>query len=110
MAARHDVTTAPRGVDLAHARWRKSSYSGGANDCVEVAELDEHAAVRDSKDIGRRPLLFSKVAMRALVSGIVYGSIGERQGWEWGGCRDGRRGGRSALTTGVAPLEAGFSV
>ena len=79
MAAPHDVTTTPRGVDLAHARWRKSSYSGGANDCVEVAELDEHAAVRDSKNTGHRPLLFSKAAIRALVSGITYGSIGERQ-------------------------------
>ncbi|MEU8805126.1 DUF397 domain-containing protein [Streptomyces violaceoruber] len=80
MAARHDVTTASRGVDLTHARWRKSSYSGGANDCVEVAELGEHAAVRDSKDISRGPLAFSKAAMRALVSGIVCGPIGERRG------------------------------
>ena len=80
MAARHDVTTAPHSVDLAHARWRKSSHSGGANDCVEVAELGEHAAVRDSKDIGRRPLLFSKVAMCALVGGIAHEPIGERWG------------------------------
>ena len=31
--------------------WRKSSYSGGANDekCVEVARLPEGVAVRDSK-------------------------------------------------------------
>lgn len=71
---------APHDVDLAHARWRKSSYSGGANDCVEVADLSEHAAVRDSKDIGRRPLLFSKAAMRALVSGIAHGPIGDRWG------------------------------
>ncbi|WSK32675.1 DUF397 domain-containing protein [[Kitasatospora] papulosa] len=80
MSAPHDVTTAPHDVDLAHTRWRKSSYSGGANDCVEVAELSEHAAVRDSKDIGRQPLLFSKAAMRALVSGIARGPIGERWG------------------------------
>lgn len=79
-AAPHDVTTAPHDVDLAHTRWWKSSYSGGANDCVEVAELREHAAVRDSKDIGRRPLLFSKAAMRALVTGIASGPIGERWG------------------------------
>ncbi|MEW1868251.1 DUF397 domain-containing protein [Streptomyces caelestis] len=78
MAATHDVTAAPHDVDLTHARWQKSSYSGGANDCVEVAELGEHAAVRDSKDIDRRPLLFSKPAMRALVSGIANGSISER--------------------------------
>jgi Domain of unknown function (DUF397) len=70
----------PHDVDLAYARWRKSSYSGGANDCVEVAELSEHAALRDSKDISRGPLLFPKAAMRALVGGITSGAIGERRG------------------------------
>jgi hypothetical protein len=77
-SAPHDATTASHDVDLMHARWRKSSYSGGANDCVEVAELGEHTAVRDSKDIGRRPLLFSKAAMRSLVSEIAREPIGER--------------------------------
>ncbi|MFJ5641225.1 DUF397 domain-containing protein [Streptomyces sp. NPDC093223] len=80
MAAPHDVTTAPHDGDLARARWRKSSYSGGANDCVEVAELGGHAAVRDSKDINRGPLLFPKAVMRALVSGIARGSISEHWG------------------------------
>ncbi|MFF8015992.1 DUF397 domain-containing protein [Streptomyces sp. NPDC007929] len=78
MAAPHDVTAAPYDVDLAHARWQKSSYSGGANDCVEVAALGDHAAVRDSKDTHRGPLLFSTAAMRALVSGIASESISER--------------------------------
>lgn len=73
MAAQHDV-------ELAHARWWKSSYSGGANDCVEVAELGERAAVRDSKEISRGPLLFPKAAMRALVGGITSGAIGELRG------------------------------
>ncbi|MER6460454.1 DUF397 domain-containing protein [Streptomyces sp. NPDC001228] len=80
MTALPYVTAAPHDVDLTHARWRKSSYSGGANDCVEVAELDGHTAVRDSKDIGRGPLLFSKAAMRALVSGITCRPIGELRG------------------------------
>lgn len=79
-AVPHDVTTAPHDVDLAQARWQKSSYSGGANDCVEVTELGEHAAVRDSKNISRGPLLFSTAAMRALVSGIASGAIGEHRG------------------------------
>lgn len=78
MAAPHDVTAARHDVDLARAPWRKSSYSGGANDCLEVAELGERAAVRDSKDISRGPLLFSTAAMRALVSGIANGSISDR--------------------------------
>ncbi|MFE9613733.1 DUF397 domain-containing protein [Streptomyces sp. NPDC006012] len=78
MAVPHDVTAARHDVDLTHVHWRKSSYSGGANDCVEIAELDKHTAVRDSKDRDRRPLLFSKAAMRALVIRIARGPIGER--------------------------------
>jgi hypothetical protein len=35
---------------LSGAQWRKSSYSGGGNDCVEIAFVDGGAAVRDSKD------------------------------------------------------------
>ncbi|MFJ4552044.1 DUF397 domain-containing protein [Streptomyces sp. NPDC088817] len=64
MAAQHDV-------NLTHVQWRKSSYSGGANDCVEIAELGTLVAVRDSKDVGRPPLSFSRRAMRALVEGIT---------------------------------------
>ncbi|MFL5995070.1 MAG: DUF397 domain-containing protein [Streptomyces sp.] len=44
---------------------------------MEVAELGGNAAVRDSKNISRGPLLFSKAAIRALVSGIAGGAIGE---------------------------------
>jgi hypothetical protein len=43
--------------------WWKSSYSGGANDCVEIADTGEHILIRDSKSpllpiitIGRCPL------------------------------------------------------
>ncbi|KPI15667.1 protein of unknown function DUF397 [Actinobacteria bacterium OK074] len=61
----------PYDVDLVGAQWRRSSYSGGANDCVEVAELGEWVAVRDSKDVGLRSLVFSRTAVRALVGGIV---------------------------------------
>ena len=30
--------------------WRKSSYSGGGNDCVEISTVDVGTAVRDSKN------------------------------------------------------------
>ncbi|MGR3937050.1 DUF397 domain-containing protein [Streptomyces sp. BRA346] len=50
-----------RVTDLSGARWRKSSYSGGANDCVEIADLTDTAyaavAIRDSKE-PHGPLLF----------------------------------------------------
>jgi uncharacterized protein DUF397 len=35
--------------DLSGARWRKSSFSGAGNDCVELAVARTGAAVRDSK-------------------------------------------------------------
>lgn len=31
-------------------RWRKSSHSGGGNDCVEIAAIGSSTAVRDSKN------------------------------------------------------------
>lgn len=37
-------------ADLSRISWRKSSHSGGGNDCVEVAFISGGTAVRDSKD------------------------------------------------------------
>ncbi|WP_410671280.1 DUF397 domain-containing protein [Amycolatopsis sp. cmx-4-68] len=37
-------------ADTPELIWVKSSYSGGANNCVEVAQGDGFTAVRDSKD------------------------------------------------------------
>ncbi|MET8243602.1 DUF397 domain-containing protein [Streptomyces sp. NPDC005202] len=69
-------TTVPSpDADLTDAQWRKSSYSGGANDCVEIAELGDRVAVRDSKDIGLRPLVFSRAAVGALVGGVANGRV-----------------------------------
>ncbi|WP_328770218.1 DUF397 domain-containing protein [Streptomyces sp. NBC_00286] len=36
---------------MTNTRWRKSSYSGNTGgECVEVADLTPHIAVRDSKN------------------------------------------------------------
>lgn len=62
------MTALPRNVtpstDLPGARWLRSSYSTGANNCVETAR--QHSgpwtgllAVRDSKDPAGPALLFS---------------------------------------------------
>lgn len=40
-------------------RWRKSSYSGQGNTCVEVAASQETVSVRDSKNLDGPPLRFS---------------------------------------------------
>jgi hypothetical protein len=48
-------------------RWRKSTFSGDDADtgaCVEVAFADSVVGVRDSKDSGGTPLVFSSAAWR----------------------------------------------
>ncbi|MGW7365593.1 DUF397 domain-containing protein [Streptomyces sp. NPDC054841] len=64
-------TTVPHDLDLAHARWRKSSYSGGANDCVEIADLGAFVAIRDSKDRRRSPIVCRRSAVVSLMRSVV---------------------------------------
>ncbi|CAL9375142.1 DUF397 domain-containing protein [Streptomyces sp. enrichment culture] len=57
------MTALPRNVPVSHlldgARWLRSSYSTGANNCVETARLAGRLAVRDSKRPEGPALLFS---------------------------------------------------
>jgi len=53
------------------SHWRRSSRSTGMNNCVEAASFsDGRLAVRDSKDVSRRPLRFSAAAWASFVSGL----------------------------------------
>lgn len=44
--------------DFTRARWRKSSFSDGNTDCVEVARADKYVGVRDSKNQAGPVLVF----------------------------------------------------
>ncbi|PKW09236.1 protein of unknown function [Streptomyces sp. 1222.5] len=57
---------------LARAQWRRSSYSGSnGGECVEVADLDPHIAVRDSKTPAPTPtLLFPATTWSAFVESV----------------------------------------
>ncbi|QVJ01746.1 DUF397 domain-containing protein [Nocardiopsis eucommiae] len=52
------------------ARYRKSSHSANASDCVEVADLPTGAAVRDTQNRERGHLAFASPEWRAFLAGV----------------------------------------
>ncbi|MFJ3637757.1 DUF397 domain-containing protein [Streptomyces sp. NPDC090112] len=71
------TTTTLRGAELPPAPWRKSSFSGGNDNCVEIADLrgTEHAgvAVRDSKVSEGPALLVSPATFLTFVQHAAEG-------------------------------------
>jgi hypothetical protein len=55
--------------------WRKSSYSGGQGNCVEVAPLRDGVAVRDSKNPSGPVLRFGADAWQVFVASVKAGKI-----------------------------------
>lgn len=60
--------------DLSQARWRKSSLSS-MNGCVEVAQVQGHIAVRDSKDEQGPVLVFTPIEWRSFLREIRDGKF-----------------------------------
>lgn len=48
--------------------WRKSSRSGGAQNCVEVARSIERAAIRDTKSRESGTLVFTSGTFQAFLN------------------------------------------
>jgi hypothetical protein len=66
--------TAP--ADLAVATWRKSiRSSGGGSNCVEIARLPRHIAIRDSKNPQGAALIITPATFRNLTEGVRQGAI-----------------------------------
>jgi Domain of unknown function (DUF397) len=66
-------------INLTQASWRKSSYSGGSGNCVEIADnLPGAVGVRDSKDSSGPALVVTPRAWRAFVAGVKNGEFGQR--------------------------------
>jgi len=57
-------------VTTQNALWRRSSHSGDANNCVEVALSREAVAVRDSKNPQNPPLLLGGDVWADLLGGL----------------------------------------
>ena len=63
-------------VDPDGATWRKSTYSNGSGgNCVEVADLPNGRAVRDSKRPEGPILVFASEGWQAFVQGIQAGEL-----------------------------------
>lgn len=63
------------GIDLARLEWRKSTYSGGGNDCVEVAFVRDGAALRDSKNPAGGALWVSAEEWKSLLAAARAGEL-----------------------------------
>lgn len=59
--------------DLSGAAWRTSSRSQQGGECVEVANLEDAMAVRDSKDLSGPMLEFGRPAARRFVLEVLEG-------------------------------------
>jgi hypothetical protein len=57
------------------SRWRKSSYSGSNGSCVELADLGDHVAVRNSNHPEAGMLTFPTSAMRAFIDTCKSGQL-----------------------------------
>jgi len=61
----------PATDELSGAVWRKSSYSGSGDQCVEVAALgDGRRALRDSKDPHGPALVLSPAGWRSFIEDV----------------------------------------
>ncbi|MET9292343.1 DUF397 domain-containing protein [Streptomyces sp. NPDC003077] len=68
------TTHAPNAAELP-VRWTTSSYSGGGNNCVQVAALRAgRLAVRDSKRATGPALLFPDAAWEAFLATVRAGA------------------------------------
>jgi len=53
--------------ELSRAQWKKSSYSGNSGNCVEVVDLGQAVAVRDSKNPRGAVLVVDRRGWRRLL-------------------------------------------
>jgi hypothetical protein len=56
--------------DFTTATWRKSTHSGSAGECVELASASAAIGIRDSKNPAAPHLTVSRTALGRLIGGL----------------------------------------
>jgi len=59
----------------ANLTWRKSTRSGAAGHCVEVANVPAAVMVRDSKDVDGPKLTFADAEWTGFIAGVRAGEF-----------------------------------
>jgi Domain of unknown function (DUF397) len=62
-------------MDSTPVLWRKSSYSGSGNNCVETATADQVVLIRDSKDQGGPQLRLTAEQWRSFTAAVKDGAL-----------------------------------
>lgn len=65
-------------VDLTHAAWRKSTYTAGNGNCVEISTITGPAtgvAIRDSKNINLPDVRASRTQWAAFLDAVATGDL-----------------------------------
>ncbi|MFC5749517.1 DUF397 domain-containing protein [Actinomadura rugatobispora] len=66
-------------VDASRIRWRKASRSSGTgSDCVEIADVANTIAVRDSRDPAGPKILVTRAGWRELARRVADGELDVR--------------------------------
>ncbi|MGP4115061.1 DUF397 domain-containing protein [Streptomyces sp. 4N509B] len=65
----------PRPTNIPPGRWRKSSFSGGANDCVELFDTGSTLLLRDSKFPQHGPLEVTRPSFKHLIRSLNSDSL-----------------------------------
>lgn len=64
--------------DLSHAQWQKSSRSSANGQCVELADLADAVAMRDTKDPAGPALIFHRDSWMGFLAGVKAGAFKQR--------------------------------
>ena len=62
-------------IDLAGAKWRKSTKSQNDGQCVEYAQIGSFVAIRDSRNPDREPLIFDANEWDCFLDGVAKGEF-----------------------------------